>query len=249
MSEQERYRAYDRFAWIYNQHWGGFAQLLMPILEVLLLNHLSKGARLLDLACGTGHITRYLVERGYQVTGLDGSQEMLRYARENAPEAELLLEDARHFSLPPIYQGALSTFDSLNHILDPEGLEAAFRNVYGALLPGGRFLFDLNLEAGYRAGWNGATGDSFADHAYIWKNDYDPDQKLATFEATLFRLEEGQWQRSDVTLYQRCYSPQAVFQALERAGFSQVKAYQVGEDLALVPLSEEAHRGFFVGNK
>lgn len=245
----ERYSDYDRFAWIYNQHWGGFTRMLMPVLDVLALEGLPKGARVLDVACGTGHVSSQLEQRGFHVTGLDGSEEMLRYARANAPHSEFLLQDARSFRLPPVYDAAISTFDSLNHILDLDELETAFRNVSAALKPGGRFVFDLNLDAGYRAGWNGATGDSLEDHAYIWKNSYDPDQRLARFDATLFRLEEGQWQRSDVTLWQRCYAPEEVLAALERAGFAQPRAYKINDDLQLVPVDAEARRGFFLCEK
>jgi SAM-dependent methyltransferase len=245
----ERYNDYDRFAWIYNQYWGGFSQLVLPLLDRLILGDLPAHAKILDVACGTGHVSRLLVKEGYQVTGLDGSAEMLRYARENAPQAEFLLLDARSFSLPPVYDGAVSTFDSLNHILSLPELETAFRNILAALKPGGRFLFDLNLEAGYLAGWNGSVGDSFADHAYIWKNSYDPDQKLARFDATLFRLEEGLWQRSDVTLWQHCYTPQEVLGALARAGFTAAQGFQLSEELEIIPLGSEARRGFFVCQK
>jgi SAM-dependent methyltransferase len=244
-----RYADYDRFAWIYNQHWGGFSQLVMPILDALVLADLPKDARVLDVACGTGHVSSQLEARGYRVTGLDGSEQMLRYARENAPLSQFLLEDARSFHLPPKFDAAVSTFDSLNHILELPEMEAAFRNIFASLKPGGRFAFDLNLEPGYIAGWNGTTGDALEDHAYIWKNSYEPEQKLARFDATLFRLEEGQWQRSDVTLWQRAYEVADILSSLERAGFTAPRCYQISEDLDLVPVNPEARRGFFACHK
>jgi trans-aconitate methyltransferase len=68
--------------------------------KLLILSELSTDACLLDLCCGAGHLTRALAGRGYRVTGLDGSAEMLRYARENAPSAEFIWTDARTFSSP-----------------------------------------------------------------------------------------------------------------------------------------------------
>ena len=249
MTEKARYRDYDRFAWVYNQHWGGFSELVLPLLDQMMLQYLPDEARVLDVACGTGHVTQGLVERGYRVTGLDGSEEMLHYARENAPQAELLLEDARFFNLPPIFDGAVSTFDSLNHLLTIEEMEAAFRNVLAALKPGGWFAFDLNMEPGLEAGDNGSFGDSFDDHAYIWKNSYMPEEHLGRFDGTLFRLEEGTWQRSDVTLWQRCYPIEEIVDALRRAGFEEIQAFQVSEELTLIPLDESGRRGFFTGRK
>ena len=55
----ERYSAYDRFARIYNQHWGGdFSQRALPILDKLLLSQLPAGARLIDVGCGTGQLAQ-----------------------------------------------------------------------------------------------------------------------------------------------------------------------------------------------
>lgn len=237
--------AYDPFAWLYNQHWAGFSQMVLPVLDVLVLEDLPANARILDVACGTGHLARALSGRGYRVTGLDLSGEMLAYARQNAPEAEFLQADARDFSLPPRFDAALSTFDSLNHVLALPELTAVFGNIARALLPGGRFCFDLNMEAGFLAGWNGTTGDSFDDYAYIWKNDYEPEQRLARFDATLFRLQNDSWLRTDVSIYERCFSLAEIEQALGQAGFRDLHAYQFNEDLQLVSLNQDGLRGFF----
>ena len=78
--------AYDRFAWLYDRHWGrDFTRWGLPVLDQLLLRDLPVGARLLDLCCGTGHLAQALTERGYRVTEVDASAAMLRFARQNAP--------------------------------------------------------------------------------------------------------------------------------------------------------------------
>jgi len=69
------YSDYDPFAWVYNKHWGdSFTQHALPVLEKLVLPHLPAKARILDLCCGTGQLAQVLIERGYQVTVLDGSE-------------------------------------------------------------------------------------------------------------------------------------------------------------------------------
>jgi len=242
----ERYSAYDRFARIYNQHWGDdFSQRALPLLDKLLLGQLPPAARLLDVCCGTGQLAQALAERGYQVTGLDGSEEMLRLARVNAPAAEFLLGDAREFSLPPIYHGAISAYDSLNHILHLEQLTGAFRCVRAALLDGGLFVFDLNLEEGYKSRWRGSFGIAEDDHACVVRSRYQPDERLAWTDITLFFLESG-WVRSDLTLTQRCYSEAEVCAALETAGFIRIQIYDALKDL---DFPGGVGRAFFVAHK
>jgi len=143
------YSDYDRFAWVYNKHWGNsFTELALRVLEKLVFPYLSAKARILDLCCGTGQLAQALIARGYRVTGLDGSSEMLRFARENAPAGEFIVDDARSFKLPDSYHAVVSTFDSLNHIMTLEELTSVFRNVYAALQEGGFSFFDLNMEEG-----------------------------------------------------------------------------------------------------
>lgn len=240
------YAAYDRFARIYNQYWGDdFSQRALPILDRLILSHLPAGARVLDLCCGTGQLARALTARGYSVTGLDGSEAMLRFARENAPAAEFILADARDFSLPPAYDGAVSTYDSLNHILRLDELASAFRCMQAALLPGGRFVFDLNMEEGYQTRWRGSFGIVEADHVVVARSSYRPDERIGQMDFTLFFLEDG-WQRTDFTLAQRCYSEAEVTSALAAAGFAGVQMYEAQRDLEL---AGGDGRTFFVCHK
>lgn len=247
--ETARFSGYDPFAWLYNQHWGGFAPLVLPVLENLALKELPLGARVLDICCGTGQLAALLADQGLRVTGLDGSEKMLEFARQNAPEAEFVLADARDFHLPAEYDAAVSTFDSLNHILELDDLEAVFRCAAAALKPGAPFCFDLNMEGAFLEGWEGGYGETYDNHAFIRTGSYDPEHRLGRFDATYFRRLDGQWQRTDLTLFQRWYTRAEVVAGLEKAGFTGVRAYQFGELRALVPLGDDARRGFFVCRK
>ncbi|RJP73696.1 MAG: class I SAM-dependent methyltransferase [Candidatus Zixiibacteriota bacterium] len=213
---------YNSFAWVYNQHWGQYSQKFLPAIQDLLMRPLPDDARILDLCCGTGQLTRSLSGLGYRVTGLDGSAEMLRFARQNAPGVDLIHAPAQRFHLPPAFHGALSAFDSLNHILDRQELSAAFANVYAALLPGGRFLFDLNMEEAYNEYWDGTNGIAEDDHAVIMQSTYDSRSRLGFADVTIFRRTSGIWRRSDLLLTQRCYLEADILDALDEAGFREV---------------------------
>jgi SAM-dependent methyltransferase len=204
MSPEKIYSEYDRFAWFYNKYWGGeYSRPALAIFNVILFPHLPDGCRILDLCCGAGQIAIGLTELGYQVTGVDGSEAMLEFARANAPGAEFIRADARDFRLPDKFQAVISAFDSLNHIMELEELKTVFRNVHDAMEDDGVFLFDLNMV----------------------RASYKPEEKLKRYDVTMFRLEDASWRRSDLTLFQRYYSPDDVVTALVECGFSRVKTY------------------------
>lgn len=240
---------YNGIAWFYDRHWSShYHPWALAMLEKALLNGLPPGASLLDVCCGNGVIARELTPRGFRVTGLDMAEEMLAYARANVPAATFIRADARAFHLEPRFAGALSTFDSLNHILSPDDLLDVFRNVHHALIDGGRFVFDLNLEARYRDHW-GSTGATVNDdHACFIRGNYDPATRIARTEVSLFRLQDAAWSRNDVVLLQRSHPTPEILSLLRMAGFDHAECLDAAADLGIHGHFSDA-RGVFVATK
>ncbi len=228
---------YDTFAWFYQKYWGSgptsFISRALPIVERLVLTRVPRGGRILDLCCGTGQLVGELVQRGYRVTGVDGSEQMLTFARSIAPGAEFIHADVRTVTLPPSHDAAVCLFDSLNHLMHPDELGTAFRNIRAALKAGAPFLCDFNMEPGYQARWRGSFGITEVDHALVNRSSYDPQTRVARSDLTMFRLDQGAWQRSDVTLYQRCYAADDITAALRSAGFEEIAAFDAEHDLGM----------------
>lgn len=224
---------YDGFAWFYEKYWGGpyYAQAF-GVLERLLLKDLPPGSRILDLGCGTGHLSVRLSERGYKITGLDISEDMLAFARRKLPEAEFIRADARAFNLPSGFDAAVSGFESMSHILEPEGLTAAFVNTRLALSPGGLFVFDINTEETYRKLWHKSSAIVEDDHICIIRGGYEPGSALGLTDITMLRL-DGEWKRTDLRLMQRGYSARIVREALLQAGFREAIGYRADEELGI----------------
>lgn len=243
-----RYREYDPFAWLYTNHWGDeFHRQIMPVLEKLLLSHLPKRAKILDLCCGDGRVSYQLFRRGYNVTGLDGSEQMLAFAKQRAPKIEFLLQDARHFRLPCNYDAAISTFDSLNHIPRTEELRSVFRNVHSCLKPDGTFVFDLNREEAYLDFWARTSTTVDAEAVSIAQGSYDPVDRTAACDVTLFRLVDRTWQRSDYRLTQHYYPEDVVVSTLREAGF-EATVFDGSRDLQMKG-DIGVGRNFFVARK
>jgi SAM-dependent methyltransferase len=243
-----RYRDYDPFAWLYTHYWGDeFHRQIMPVLDRLLLSGLPRRARILDLCCGDGRVSYQLAKRGFIVTGVDGSEQMLTFAKQRAPKIEFLLKDARSFQLPLQYQGAVSTFDSLNHVMEADGLEQVFRNVNASLQEGAVFVFDLNREEAYIDFWARTSTSVDPKAVSIARGSYDGHEKIAHCDVTLFRLERGDWQRSDFRLSQRYYPMEIVLEMLRRTGFQAV-IFDGADDLKMRG-DVGAGRSFFAARK
>jgi SAM-dependent methyltransferase len=241
--------AYDDFAWFYNRYWNGeFHSVAYPILQRIWLDRLAPGARILDVCCGDGYLAKLLCSAGYHVAGVDLSPSMVELARRGVPEAEFHVGDAARFRVPGVFDAAVSTFDSLNHILAWEDLEAAFRRVAESLRPGAPFAFDMLLEEGYQTRWGESLAIVRDDHVLtITGSGYDFRSRLARCTLTMFRLLNGLWWRSDVTIEERCYTPKEIDLALAHSGFGEVCCYDA-DDLGMSGSLGEG-RTFFVAVK
>jgi SAM-dependent methyltransferase len=218
-------REYDPFARIYNRHWGvAYRAEAFPIVQRLLLSRLKAGDPVLDICCGTGQFTEKVLHQGFQVAGIDASEKMVAYAKENAPEASLTVADARDFALGRKFSGAYSVFESLNHIPDPSGLLLAFRCIRKHLKRGAPFLFDLNREEAFILYWNTIDALVEDESVLVLRMDYDDETRVGECKMTAF--EKGRnWIRNDFTIRQTCHDHDRVQQALREAGFRDVTLY------------------------
>ncbi|MFC1849012.1 class I SAM-dependent methyltransferase [candidate division CSSED10-310 bacterium] len=107
----------------------------------------AYGDPVLELACGTGRISIPLAREGFQVTGLDLSDNMLAEARRKSELENLPLEwiqgDGRDFDLGKQFNLIFIPFNSLSEFHSRQDLESCFACVWQHLLPQGRFIVDV----------------------------------------------------------------------------------------------------------
>ena len=225
--------AYTGFAEVYdifmdNVPYGEWSQY---VIELLQENGVRNGL-ILELGCGTGKMTELLSERGYDMIGLDSSEEMLSIAlRSNTSERDILYicQDMTEFELYGTVKGVISICDSMNYVLEPEELLNTFRLVNNYLDPGGIFIFDLNTEYKYKEQMGDQT---FCENretcSFIWENYYDEEEKINEYNLTLFvkvEEEEELFRRYEEIHYQRCYAIHQVEELLELSGLSVIGIY------------------------
>jgi SAM-dependent methyltransferase len=243
----ERYSDYDAFSWFYERYWcEEVPPAIFTVIERLLLPELDAKARILDLCCGTGYTVARLEKKGYRVTGLDGSGKMLGFAKRHAPGSRFVLSDARSFNLRESFDAVVSTFDSLNHLMTLEELEAVMLNVHRALVPEGLFLFDMNMESGFTSHWADYFSIVERDEVCVLRGHYDRREKVGRYDISMFRRRGKAWQRSDASITERCYSMKEIKGALRRAGFKEVSVFDAERDMGL---ADHTGRKFFLARK
>lgn len=227
-----------------------FCRRALPVLDRLVLSALSPGDCLLDLCCGSGQLARALTRRGFRVVGIDASDEMLRLARSNAPDAHFVSADAVSFRSPQRFDAALSTFNSMAHFTTVADLARVFRNVHEALLPGAPFVFDLSMEEAYASKWRGSFALIADDHACIVEPSYDAERQTGTNRITVFSMQASSSEqnaslfcRSNFAITQKCHSETDLRAALAAAGFSDIRSFDAQRDLSM---PGEAGRTFFL---
>ncbi len=224
--------SYDDVAGMYHTLWADwYLPAAMPALERLFFSQIPAGTRVLDLCCGSGHVTRELIARGYLVTGVDNSAELITLAREEFPHADFRVQDARALALEGRYGAVLSTFDSLNHILSLDQLSRVFEGVRGVLDPDGLFVFDMNLEEAYSADLREWAVDLQEKSVSLVRGTFDSVLKKASTELIWFTRGDDPacWRQHRSVVEQQCYNQADILTALGQAGFRSVEAIRAPE--------------------
>jgi SAM-dependent methyltransferase len=223
--------AYDPIAEMYDRNWSGwYLPGAMPALRKLFFEVIPPGKRVLDVCCGPGHVTAELVARGYQVAGIDNSEQVIRRAKAQVPGCDFAVQDVRALGLRRVFDAALSTFDSLNHLLTEADLQTSLEAVRDVLRPGGLFLFDLNDEDAYRLDMSRWQTTMDSDSVSLVRGTYDAETKIGATELIWFERHGGElWRRQSSTVQERCYEVDAVLRLLAAAGFRRTAAVSAAE--------------------
>jgi SAM-dependent methyltransferase len=148
-SEAERFPPnadpYSKLATLYNEYAHWFLPLYGRFLVASGRYYRVPVKSVLDLACGTGLVTRQVARRAESVVGLDASEAMLREARSRTTgnNVRFVQGDFRNFCLGDIFDAAVCATDSLNYLEKPRELAEVFGCVERHLRPGGLFAFDV----------------------------------------------------------------------------------------------------------
>ena len=187
----------------------------------------------LDLGCGTGSMTLELARRGYDMTGIDYSVEMLDIARARAEDEGLsdkmlwLCQDMREFELYGTVDLAVSCLDTVNHLTSVQDLSKFLALVHNYLVPNGLFIFDVNGKYKFENIYgNQSYVMEYDDSFWVWQNFYNCKNHLCDFYITLFSQNpDGSYERYDEEQRERMYTVRSLKKQLLGNGFEFLGAY------------------------
>lgn len=245
--------AYSTLARFYDQLMEADYQEWVEYLLALGRRHHHKPSRILDLGCGTGSLTIPLAERGYQLTAIDFSREMIGIAKNKAEnlgcEIPFAVGDMRSLDRPGEYfDTVISGCDVLNYLICEDDLLASFESVRKLLSPGGLWLFDLNSEYKLREIYgNQSYADLQGGFGYFWDNCYDEEEELCTMDLTFFvQVQDNLYERKEERHRQKLWTPRKIGEFSAARGFSLLACYDF---LTFEPCTEETHKWQFVLKK
>ena len=203
-----------------------------------------------DLGCGTGKLTEILADRGYDVMGIDLSEEMLGIALERRDSLShrtlYLCQDMREFELYGTAGTFVSVGDSVNYLLTDEDMIKLFERVNTFLFPGGIFVFDFKTLHLYKDVIGDSTiAEDREDCSFIWENWYDDESRINEYDLSLFIRENGAGENENVFRKyqeihrQRGYTLEDMKHFAEKAGLSWIA--EMDSD-TMGPASEESER-------
>ena len=244
---------YNEFAYFYDELNGAanYRKLHRFVRRAFRRHGLKKGI-VADLGCGTGTLTLALARDGYDMLALDVSQDMLEVLADKLAEkpklagrVQLLRQDLTALDLFGTVQGAVSTFDTLNHIGPLPRLEDALHRAAFFMDKDAVFVFDMNTPYKHR--------EILKDHSYevqapdavcVWSNRYDESIPATGITVRTTRSATGEVFEESFTEYS--YTVQQVCGICEKAGLA---VLEVRDGESFRRLRQDSQRMIFVAKK
>lgn len=212
-----------------------------------------NGGLLLDLGCGTGTLSFLLENKGYDVIGVDASEDMLMVANEKKYEenssAMFLCQSAEELDLFGTIDCAVCSLDTINHINSLAKIEKAFSRVSLFMNMGGIFIFDMNTPHKHKEILGNNTFVYDMDQVYcVWQNTFDDENSATDIDLDFFIRNEDDdlYERYSESFSEYAYNPDEILNILEKCGFEVLNTL---DDYSDNPVNERTQRITVVAKK
>lgn len=203
---------------------------------------------ILELACGTGVMACILDDRGYRMTGMDRSENMIAVARQKALDGRrsIRFQAGDMVSMPVSghFDAVLCLYDSINYIMDESDIAAMMDGLRGVLNTGGLFVFDVCTEINSRRYFhNQVDQESNGDFSYVRRCEYVPESRVQINEFQLTFHRGGKRYFSRERHEQRIYPVDRLAEICRESGYRVLGAF---DGFSFGEASERSNRVHYV---
>ena len=246
--------SYDIFSSVYDILTENveYERISHKICSLLHKNGVDRGL-LLDLGCGTGTLSFLLEQKGFDIIGVDASEDMLSVANEKKYEddssALFLCQKAEELDLFGTIQCAVSTLDTFNHIDSIEKIEKAISLVSLFMDMNGIFIFDMNTPYKHKEILGNNTFVYDMDEVYcVWQNSYDENSEKTDIELDFFIKNEDDecFERYSESFSEYVYDINEIISIIKKCGFTLLATT---DDYSDNPVSDTTERITFICKK
>lgn len=246
--------SYDIFSSVYDILTENveYERISHKICSLLHKNGVDRGL-LLDLGCGTGTLSFLLEQKGFDIIGVDASEDMLSVANEKKYEddssALFLCQKAEELDLFGTIQCAVSTLDTFNHIDSIEKIEKAISLVSLFMDMNGIFIFDMNTPYKHKEILGNNTFVYDMDEVYcVWQNSYDENAERTDIDLDFFIKNEDDecFERYSESFSEYEYDINEIISIIKKCGFTLLATT---DDYSDNPVSDTTERITFICKK
>ncbi len=203
------------------------------------------GGLLLDLGCGTGTLSFLLEKEGFDIIGVDASEDMLMVANEKKYDEDssalFLCQKAEELDLFGTIDCAVSSLDTINHIDTIENVKKSLEKISLFMNMGGIFIFDMNTPYKHKSVLGNNTFIYDMDEVYCaWQNTYNGNTKVTNIDLDFFIKNEDDecYERYSESFCEYAYSIDKIKEILDKSGFKILGMYDDYSDEAVTDTTE-----------
>ncbi len=216
------------------------------IFSLLNQNGINSGI-MLDLACGTGTLSKYFSDYGFDMILTDNSPDMLAKAKQKNPGALILCQDMTELDLYGTIDCAVCSLDSINHLTRILDVRKTFDKVSLFMNPGGIFIFDVNTVYKHRKILADNAFVYETDSSYcVWQNSLNKKTDEVSITLDIFTKEKKLYSRHTESFSERAYDIKNIKKWLEYSGF---RIKSIFGEMTYEPAKEDDQRVYFVAGK
>lgn len=242
--------SYIDFAAVYDELQKDVAyKNIAGFIHEMIERYSSEKEVVVDLACGTGSLCEELFQLGYDVIGVDISEQMLGQAmsKPHSEEITYLHQNMTELDLWGQADAIVCTLDSINHLPNVQAVNEVLEKAGQFVYKGGLFIFDINTVYKHREVLDNNTFVYDEPNVYcIWQNHLNEDSSVDISLDFFIKDSDGKYTRAGEDFSEIAVEESVIDCAVEKNGFEIIKVCDGYNDQ---PLKEKSQRAVYVCRK